>query len=197
MHRNLYETYWDDTGVSSVGLYLAAGESLEQVMQRVRLALADVTDVVINSNRQIRELSMDIFDRTFAVTNVLRILAIGVAFVGVLSALLALQLERTKELGVLRATGFTPGQLWGMLSLQTGFMGLIAGLLALPLGLGLALGLISVVNQRSFGWSMQTLIPLDVLGQALLLSLAAALLAGIYPAWRMARTPPAVALREE
>ena len=80
---------------------------------------------------------------------------------------------------------------------QTGAIGLLAGLLALPLGLSLAWALIDVVNRRSFGWTMQTVVdPLALLG-ALALALAAALLAGVYPAWRMSRTSPAAALREE
>jgi putative ABC transport system permease protein len=110
---------------------------------------------------------------------------------------MALQLERAREYAVLRATGVTPGGLFGLIALQTGLMGLLAGLLALPLGLVLAKLLILVINQRAFGWSLQTLVPVQVLFEALLLALAAALLAGLYPAWRMSRTQPAAALREE
>ena len=57
--------------------------------------------------------------------------------------------------------------------------------------------LIAVINRRSFGWTM----PLDpspaILLQAVALSIAAALLAGLYPAWRMATALPADALRDE
>ena len=67
----------------------------------------------------------------------------------------------------------------------------------MPLGMALALVLILVVNRRSFGWTLQVHIDPQILLQALALALAAALLAGLYPAWRMARTPPALALREE
>ena len=67
-----------------------------------------------------RNAALKIFDRTFLITGVLRLLAVAVAFVGVLSALMALQLERTRELGVLRANGLTPGQVWGLVTTQTG-----------------------------------------------------------------------------
>src|SRR4029453_8644141 len=66
-----------------------------------------------------------------------------------------------------------------------------------PVGIALALGLIHLINRRAFGWSIETTIPLDVLAQAVGLAVLAALLAGAYPAWRLARTPPAPALREE
>jgi len=153
--------------------------------------------VVIRSNRALREASLDIFDRTFAITTVLRLLTVVVAFIGVLSALLAQQLERVREIGVLRALGLTPRQVWSMVTVQTGLVGLIAGLLALPVGVLLAFVLIFVINQRSFGWTMPLEVRADVLLQGLLLAVAAGLLAGLYPARRMARASPSEALRDE
>lgn len=196
LSRSTYDQLWDDRGVSSLGIYAAAGVQAGDLVSSLR-ALAGDSDVLIRSNRALRAASLEVFDRTFAITGVLRLLATLVAFVGVLSALLALQLERARELGVLRASGLTPRQLWGLVSAQTGLMGLAAGLLSLPVGLALAAVLIFVINRRSFGWTLQMAVAPEVLGQALLLAVAAALLAGVYPAWKMARTSPAAALREE
>ncbi len=100
-------------------------------------------------------------------------------------------------MAILRASGLTPRQLWHLVSYETGIVGFIAGLLALPLGILQALVLILVINQRSFGWSMQISIDPVILLQALTLSFLAALLAGIYPSWRMSRTSPALAMRYE
>jgi len=151
----------------------------------------------IRASQHLREASIKTFDRTFAITHVLRLLVISVAFVGILSALMALQLEKSRELAVLRAIGFTPKQVWGLVTTQTGFMGFISGLLAIPLGLVLAAVLIFVVNRRAFGWSMDVVVSGGVLFEALLLAVVAALLAGVYPAWRMSQVAPAQALREE
>jgi putative ABC transport system permease protein len=128
---------------------------------------------------------------------VLRLLAVGVALIGILSALLAIQLERTREFAVLRSLGMTPRQLTGFVLTQTGFLGLCAGILALPLGLVLATALVKVINLRSFGWSMDLAVSGAELWQALLLSMTAALIAGLYPARRASRLTPALALREE
>jgi putative ABC transport system permease protein len=128
---------------------------------------------------------------------VLRALALVVAFVGVLTALLALQLERGRELAILRATGATPRQIRVHVLGQTGLIGLAAGVLSIPLGLALAEVLIHVINQRAFGWSIATSIPPMVMFEALALAVAAALLAGAWPAWRAGRVEPAEALREE
>lgn len=144
-----------------------------------------------------REGTLIVFDRTFAITSVLQLLATIVAFIGILSALMALQLERTRELGVLRAIGLTPGQLWGVVLGQTSLMGLAAGLLAAPLGLALAVVLTYVINKRSFGWTLEFTLDPTLFVQALAVAIVAALLAGIWPALQMSRTSPAVALRDE
>jgi putative ABC transport system permease protein len=195
--RRTYDTLWDDRGVSSVGIFAAPGTDLDTVVGALRQAALGGPELLIRGNRTLREASLEIFDRTFAITGVLRILATLIAFVGILSALMALALERGRELGVLRAQGLTPAQVWGLTTAQTGLMGLLAGLLALPVGIVLALVLIFVINRRSFGWTLEATIAPEVLLQAVGLAVLAALLAGVYPAWRMARTAPAAALREE
>jgi putative ABC transport system permease protein len=193
----MYQQYWNDRAISSVSLFVASGADVDATVEQLRGQVAGQQDVLIRSNRGLRETTLEIFDRTFAITSVLQLLATVVAFIGILSALMALQLERARELGVLRANGLTPQQLWGVVLGQTGLMGLTAGLLALPVGALVATVLVFVINRRSFGWTLQMLLPPGVFAQAIVLALIAALLAGIYPAIRMARTSPALALREE
>ncbi|HEU5088086.1 MAG TPA: ABC transporter permease, partial [Roseiflexaceae bacterium] len=192
---------WHDTAVTSLGVYAAPGQDVDRLVRDLRVVAgtgsASDAPVLIRSNRALRDSSLVIFDRTFAITSVLQLLTTTVAFVGILAALIALQLERSRELGVLRANGMTPGQLWGMVLSQTGLIGLTAGLLAIPVGIMMALVLVYVINRRSFGWTLVFEVDPAVLGQALLVAVVAALLAGLYPAWRMSRTSPALALREE
>ena len=154
-------------------------------------------DVVVRSNRALREASLLIFDRTFAITGVLRTLTVAVAFIGMLAALMALGLERAREIGVLRTLGLTPRQVWVLVTAQTGLMGLLAGVLAVPGGLLLAWVLVFVVNRRSFGWTMPLELSPLILLQGVALSVLAAVLAGLYPAWKMATALPADAVRDE
>lgn len=193
-----YAELWDDPGFGALGISLQDPASLETSLAAIRGALADVEqELRIRATGELREHSMEVFDRTFAVTRVLRLLAIGVAFIGILSALLSLHLERAREHAILRATGATPNQMLSLVTLQSALMGLIAGLLALPLGWLMSDILIHVINLRSFGWTMQTSLNPWVLAQALGLAVLAAVLAGLYPARRVARARPADALREE
>jgi putative ABC transport system permease protein len=195
--RRTYDANWDDRGVSSLAVMLAPGTDPRAAAALLRERAGDGQDLLIRPNRALREASLEIFDRTFAITAVLRIVATLVAVVGVLSALMALQLERARELGVLRAQGLTPRELWRLVLAETGLLGLVAGMLAVPVGIGLALALVHVINRRAFGWSIETVVPADVLLEAAGLAVLAALVAGAYPAWRMAGTPPATALRDE
>jgi putative ABC transport system permease protein len=197
MSRTTYLRHWNDPSISGFALDLAPGADPDRVVERLRATIGAERALAIQSNRSLKKISLEIFDRTFLITSVLRLLAGLVAFIGVLSSLMALQLERARELGVLRANGMTPGQVWQLVTSQTGLMGLAAGLLSLPVGLTLAAVMIYVINRRSFGWTIRMELNPEVLLQALLLALAAALLAGLYPAYKMARTSPALALREE
>ena len=197
MSRATYLRDWNDPTLSGFSLDLAPGADPDRVVDLLRRTIGSERALSIQSTRSLKKLSLEIFDRTFLITGVLRLLAGLVAFIGVLSSLMALQLERARELGVLRANGLTPGQVWQLVTSQTGLMGLAAGLLSIPVGLALAAIMIYVVNRRSFGWTIRMEVSPEVLLQALLLALAAALLAGLYPAYKMARTSPALALREE
>ena len=196
--RERYRELWNDSAISTLGVYLETESTLDQVLSQVRQVAGKAQQPLrVQASRQILDHSLEIFDRTFTITRVLRLLVIAVAFVGILSAMLALQLERAKEHAILRATGMTPAQLLGQVSLQTLLMGLMAALLAMPLGWLMSEILIHVINLRAFGWSMPGQLDPLVLLEAITFALLAALLAGIYPSLRMASTPPAVALREE
>ena len=197
MSRRTYDRFWDDRRVSGLAIEAAPGADVAALIVALRERAGVDQEVVVRSNRALREASLEIFDRTFAITGVLRTLTVTVAFIGMLAALMALQLERAREIAVLRTLGLTPRQVWGLVTTETGLMGLLAGVLAVPGGLMLAGILVLVINRRSFGWTM----PIDpspaILLQGVVLSVLAALLAGLYPAWRMARALPADALRDE
>ncbi len=197
MSRQTYDRFWDDSAIDSIGLFLRPGARVDELLRNLQAASQDRQHIVLRSNREIRELSLQVFDRTFVITDVLYWLATGVALIGILGAMLALQMERARELAILRALGMTPAQLGGMVITQTATIGLLSGLAAVPMGLVMAWVLIEVINRRAFGWQMDIALSWQVLAAAILFSVGAALLAGIYPAWRAASSRPALAMREE
>jgi len=197
MGLDLYRRYWNDNAVTAALLVLKPGENLDTTVLGLQAALAGIQGVIVQPNQALRAEAMAVFDRAFAITGALQLLAAIVAFIGVLSALLSLQLERGREYGLMRAVGLTVRQFRGLVFLETGLMGTAAGLLAIPTGVTLALVLIYIINRRSFGWTMQLHATPGLFLQALALAVVAALLAGVYPAIRMGRMAAAEALRGE
>ena len=197
MSLGLYREHWRDQKLSGIGVHTATGRDGRQIERALREALPPDVPLRIRSSEAIERLSLEVFDRTFKITEVLRVLAGIVAFFGVLSALLSIELERSHELAVLRSLGFSPRQLATTLLTQTALLGLAAGLAALPLGTALAALLVHVINRRSFGWGMDFTITAGPLLTGIVLAVAAALLAGVYPAYRASRVELAAALREE
>jgi putative ABC transport system permease protein len=192
-----YRESWNDETVTALVVQIAPGANPEQVARELEADLAPVQRLFAQPNQAIRGAALGIFDRTFAITGALQLLATVVAFIGVLSALLALQLEKRREFGILRAVGLTVRELRALILMETGLMGTVAGLLSMPAGLALAVILVYVINRRSFGWTLQMVVDAVPFLQAIAVSLLAALLAGIYPALRMGKMAPADALRYE
>ena len=197
LHAPVYQRFWRDRAISALAVFIAPGAVLTEVAAAIRTAFGGKYELLVRSNRDMRANALDVFDRTFAITVALQLLATVVAFIGILSTLMSLQLERSREIGVLRSTGMTRQQLWWLSLWETGLIGGSAGLIALPMGVVLAVILIYIINLRSFGWTLQMQLRPSYFAQALLVALGAALLAGIYPAWKMGQMTPASALRSE
>jgi putative ABC transport system permease protein len=192
-----YRRWWHDPGIAALGIYLVPGIPVAQAVSELRAAAHGRQALLIRSNADIRDLSMRIFERTFVITRVLYWLAAGVAAIGLVSALLAWELERARELALLRTLGLTPAATAALVIAQTTFMGLVALLAAIPAGLLTALVLTDVINRRAFGWQIDLHLTAAQFANALWLALAAALAAALYPAWRSAHAPLAAGLREE
>lgn len=196
MSDNTYRKYWEDRTISSIALYLEEETNIESVTREVQQAFRE-TGLLVQANRVIRGQALEIFDRTFAITSALRILTVLIAFIGVLSALLALLLERSQEGATMQALGMLPNDLVGMTMFESGLLGSMAGILAWPTGIILAIILIFVINLRSFGWTIQMEVDPVIFGQAFLIGVFAALLAAIYPLYKLNQRSIAESLHGE
>jgi putative ABC transport system permease protein len=197
MALQTYRRAFDDDALTSIGVHIAPGTDERGLAAAIRGALGPERPTRIRSTSFIREVSLEIFDQTFRVTEVLRLLAGIVAFLGILSALMALGLEREREFAVLRSLGMSVRQLFAQNLAQTSLLGLAAGIAAIPLGSALAWLLVHVINRRSFGWSMDFVVSIDAMLAGVGMAIAAAALAGIYPAFVGARADMGLAWRDD
>ena len=155
----VYQDYGSDKGqilhafeggaVQSLALFSADPESLGD---RLRARLGESVNLL--PAPAIHAAALRVFDQTFVVTELLKLLILGIAFVGIGSAFMVLGLARRGELQTLQSLGIGPRDCRQLLVWQGAGLGLLTALLALPVGYGLAWVLIDVVNPRAFGWRL-------------------------------------------
>ncbi len=197
MNRASFVKHWKDDRIFSLGASFSPGTDLEKIVADFRAHFAGTGEFEVYSNRSLRGEVFKVFDRTFAVTYVLRTIAIIVAVTGIVLGLTILVMERQREIGIIRAVGSSRGQVAGIFLLEAIFIGIVAVLLGLPGGLALAKVLTSVIMLSYFGWTIELNLPWLELLFAPLWVITVAALAGLLPARKAARTNIADAVRFE
>jgi putative ABC transport system permease protein len=196
MDRQTMLRYLPDSAPSNLAIYVAPSASAETVREEILQASAGYR-VLLFSNRDLRTEAIRIFDRTFAITYALEAIAVIVAVMGIAGALLALVIDRRRELGLLRFLGAAAGQVRKQILVEAGLLGLLANFAGLALGFALSLVLIYVINKQSFGWTIRFHWPIAVLIGAISVVYLATVVAGLYPAQVALRLNPLEAVHEE
>lgn len=191
-----YRGLFHDRSINSVAVYARPGTDLERLRSAIVRALAPLR-VDVATNRELRDLVVHVFDRTFAITYALDVIAIVIAVMGVVSTLFALVLERRIEFGLLRYLGVTIGGVRAVVLTEAAGIGLLGGVLGVVVGMLLALLLIFVINRQAFGWLIELHVPWPFLFETVALVIVAAVIAGLYPAAVAARIRTADAVRSE
>jgi putative ABC transport system permease protein len=194
--RSTMLRYLPDPSASNLAVYLAPGVKLESTRKEIEQAAAN-HQVLIFSNRDIRQEAIRIFDQTFAITYALEAVAVLVAVMGIAGALMSIVIDRRREFGLLRFLGAATSQVRKLILVEAGLIGLLANIAGLMLGAVLSLVLIFVINKQSFGWTIQFHWPVKLLLAALSLVYLATILAGIYPARVAQRLNPIEVVHEE
>jgi putative ABC transport system permease protein len=103
-----FKKYWNAKGVSGISVFVDDGRSIDDVKEKIQALETDGQQLFVRTYKFLRDSSIEIFDRTFLIAQVLQILAVIVALIGILSSLMSLQLERKRELEILRAMVYCP-----------------------------------------------------------------------------------------
>lgn len=200
-----YQRLTGDTRISDLALWPADGVDMAALQNRIRSAAQQASAAApVGSNgsgaanhsvdgnpplvefvsaQSIRERSLQIFDRSFAVTYWLQAVAIGIGLFGVAACFSAQVLARRKEFGLLAHLGLTRRQILTVVAGEGAAwtsVGAIAGVL---LGLAVSVVLVHVVNPQSFHWTMDLAVP----GGRLLGLCAAVVVSGTVTAWLAGR----------
>ncbi|MER3422219.1 MAG: hypothetical protein C4293_02275 [Nitrospiraceae bacterium] len=200
MDRALYRRIWNDDTTTVLAVYLMPGADGTSIRRRIADRFAETgreNQPAVISNGELKREILVIFDRTFRITYALEFIAVVIAVLGIINTLLTAILERRRELATLRSIGASATQIQALMLWESGYLGLLGGLLGVFGGFFLAVLLIQVINKQSFGWTIQFAFQPWLLFQALALASTAALLAGYLPARWAAKQPIAEGLRYE
>ena len=193
--RSIFIKYYSDTDVNSFVIYLSNKNEIENVRQEILKTLGADYNLVIRSNSELKKNVLEIFDKTFAITYSLEIIAGCVALLGLFNTLIALILERKREIGILRFIGGFREQVKRMVLIEAGILGFIGSILGVVAGAIVSYILIFVINKQSFGWTIQIHYPYAFVLFSLLLFWGVSFIAGLYPAKLAASLNPKEAVR--
>jgi putative ABC transport system permease protein len=196
MERSTYVGLTGDRRINDGALWLAPGASAADAMQALR-GLPGGAQLELSSPPEIRELSLRIFDRSFAITYAMEAVAVLVGLFGLSSSLGAIVLARRREFGMLRHLGVTRGQVRAMLAAEGGLLALVGAAAGLAAGAAISLVLVFVVNRQSFNWSIELHPPYALLAGLVAILVALAIVTAMAAGREALGMGPVRAVRED
>jgi len=191
-----YRALTGDLDVSDAALWLEKDATGEQLQQRLK-ALPFGASLEVSNPSAIRALSLQIFDRSFAVTYLLEAIAIVIGLFGVAATFSAQTLARAREFGMLRHVGVTRGQILAILALEGGALTALGIATGFVLGLLISFVLVFIVNPQSFHWTMQLHLPWPLIATVAGALLTAAALTALIAGRQALSAGPIRAVRED
>jgi putative ABC transport system permease protein len=195
--RRDFLRFFPNRGPDDMALFLPPEIDAVAARQRMLDAVHGRFLVEALVNRQLKGAVLDAFERTFAITTAMYLVAAVVAVVSVAAVLFTLVGERRRELATVRAVGGSRLQLMSMVVAEAGLLGVAAAAAGTIAGLVVGVILVKVVNLQSFGWSLELVLPWASLAKLALWVVSACLIAGLPPAFIASKLQPSTVLREE
>jgi putative ABC transport system permease protein len=196
LDHSIIKKFLPDDEASNLAVYTSPEVDRPKLRKQIEAAYAP-RRIVVFENRALRNEAVRIFDQTFAVTYALEAVAVFVAVMGVAGAMLALIIDRRREIGLLRFLGAAASQVRGIILFEAAFIGLFSQIIGVISGALVSLVLIFVINKQSFGWTIEFHTPVLALLSALAFTYVATVIAGLYPARIATRLNPIEVMHEE
>jgi putative ABC transport system permease protein len=189
LDRALYKKYWKDELLDAFDLWLEPGADQRQVIETIKARHGEQYQLFISTHGELRDAVVQIMEQSFVVNYAVEIVAIVVAIFSVINTLLASVLDRTREIGVLRAIGATQLQVRRSVIAEAGWMGLFGGVLGLFAGTVMAYHHVVYNTKQLTGWTFQFYYPYDIALLSIVASVLLCILAGFGPAKQAGALP--------
>jgi putative ABC transport system permease protein len=189
IEREVYKKFWGDDLVDAFDLWLVRGADPQPVIDKINRDYGEPYQLFVSTHGELKKNIVALMEQSFSVNYAVEIVAVVVAIFSVINTLLASVLDRTREIGVLRAIGATRKQLRGMVMAEAGWIGLLGGILGLFAGAVMSYHHVVYNTKFLTGWTFQYYYPTEVAVLSLLASVVLCLLSGYFPAKRAASIP--------
>ena len=197
MRTQDYQAATGDATITDAALFLKPGWTPTRVADELRSRMEAGAATEFVQPGDIRKLSLQIFDRSFAVTYVLEVAAIAIGLIGIAATFSSQAIARTREFGMLRHVGFTRGQILGLLAIEGALVTALAIVIGLVTGLAVSVVLIKVVNPQSFHWTMDFNAPQGLIAALMLALMAAAVVTAVIAGRRAVSIDAVRAVRDD
>ncbi|MEQ1875597.1 MAG: FtsX-like permease family protein [Bdellovibrionia bacterium] len=187
MSRDLYKKYWNDKLVSGFGVMVNPGFEVGEVRRSIDRKFGQARNLMTVSNAELRESIMGDIDDGFRYTKAIEAAALLVGLLGLFNTFLISVLERTRELGMLRAVGMSRGQMRWMILQEAVAQGGFGAIVAVALGSWIGYIWVTTTLSQVLGWIVHFSFPWAAVFTTVAIGIGVTLLAGIYPARRAAR----------
>ncbi len=190
------ERYFRTKDANMILVKVQPGNRIDDVLERIDSQMGDRFHLTAESNQYLKEQVNQLMAQAFTMFDVLALIAMIVAFLGITNTLTMNVMERTQEIGMLRSVGMTRGQVVSMIMAEAGLIGIIGGVMGLLFGLILTRILLLAMSAMS-GYEVSYLMPAARVALGLVIAIAIAQLAAIFPANRAARINILEAIHQE
>ena len=197
MDRERFISLYRDDRVDTIDLFLRPDASALDVQEKIRRLWGEEFDLFVLTSKEFKAEALELIDQFFELFRLLQFVTLVIAVLGITTTLIASVLDRTQEVGLMRAVGSTPGQIVRIVITEAGLIGGLSSVLGAALGCVTGVLFLETVVLATAGWFLPYRFPADALLLTTLMVTIASAFAGIYPAWWCARQPTLEAMREE
>ncbi len=190
LDRRWLKEYWGIDDATSLSVYLAQGEDPGRFRNEVEKALGSSYALDITDNNELRHGVLRVFDRSFALTYTIELVAIIISLIGVVNALLILVFERKREISVLRYLGASWLDIRLIMVLSAATVGIAGIVLGMFMGSAISVVITQVINKISFGWEVSLQMPFLSVFMLMALLLVTTIIAGLVPSFLARKIDP-------
>jgi putative ABC transport system permease protein len=194
LDRKHFLAHWQEDSADSVAVFAAPGEDLDAVSSRIVAALGGGGSIFVTKTAAIRSQIGDALKNTFSITGSLELITLLIALMGVIGTMAAAVIDRSREIGMLRAIGATRRQVAVSIVVEAGFLGFCAAVIGACVGTLHGKLFLSTMFYSSTGWHIDFVFPWEAAARVASLVVATSAVAGGLPAWRAARSDVTAAI---